>query len=44
VGFSRTLNEGDLHENITIYGQPDYGHLKVEQNWVVSVLQESLNQ
>jgi len=32
VGFSRTLNEGDLHENITIYGQPDYGHLKVERS------------
>ena len=32
MGFSRTLNEGDLHENITIYGQPDYGHLKVERS------------
>jgi hypothetical protein len=29
VGFSRTLNEGDLHENITIYRQSDYGELEM---------------
>ena len=26
-------NEGDLDENIAIYGKPDYGHLKSKQSW-----------
>tara|TARA_B110000285_G_C14626848_1_gene381638 strand:+ start:293 stop:484 length:192 start_codon:yes stop_codon:yes gene_type:complete len=31
--LSHTLNDGNLHENITINGQPDYGYLKAEPGW-----------